>query len=123
MSRRVSWRFLDRGEEVFFLDAARIDWIRTHEPHKLRPVAFATVRNARRVLQFGLLTIAWSIWWIVRATWIPGYSDPQRWFTAGLLLGAGCMTVSVSRLLAYLAYLRGEVEERPRPAAEEAPAR
>ena len=120
---RMHDRFFDRADDAFSIDSARIDWIREHEPHRLRPVFGATNRNARRILQLGLIAVVWSIWWIVRGIWMPGDSDPQRWFTAGLLLGAGGVTVGVSRLLAYLAYLKGDADDPPQSEREEAPAR
>lgn len=127
MLRRLAWRvydlFFDRGVTEFYIDPARLDWIREHEPDKLRPVPAATRRNARRVLQIGLLLMVYSLWRIVRALWISNDSDASFWFSSGLLLGTAFMAAAASRLLAYLAYLRGDSSDRPRSAAGEAPAR
>lgn len=122
--RRFLDRFLDRGHEVFLPDADRVDWIRKHEPHKLRPVAFATPRNARRALQMGLFSLALSVWFVSSGIWLPDrYDNRMHWFAAGLMMGGGAATVGVSRLLAYLAYLRGESGDRLRSDGEEAPSR
>ncbi len=127
MIRRLYWRlydrFFDRVDEEFHIDPGAIAWIREHEPQRLRVVYGATRRNARRVLQLGCIAIGLSVWFVISAIWIPGYSSPLRWLSAGLLLGGGAMTVASSRLLAYLAYLRGERSDRPRAERREVPAR
>jgi hypothetical protein len=120
---RLYDRFFDRVDADFSIDPERIDWIREHEPHRRRAVFGATRRNARRILQLGCIAIGLSAWFLVSALWIEGYASPLRWFSAGLLLGAGWMAVAGSRLLAYLAYLRGESRDRPRAEREEASAR
>lgn len=122
--RRYFDRFLDRGDEVFLPDADRVAWIREHEPHKLRPVAFATPRNARRALQLGLFLLAVSVWFVSSGIWLPDqYDNRMHWFAAGLMMGGGASTVGASRLFAYLAYLRGESGNRPRSDREEATSR
>ena len=110
---RLYDRFFDRVEDPFVIDPERMEWIRSHEAHKLRPVFGSTRRNARRYLQMGLLAMGIGVWFLASAAWIQGYAGPSRWFSAGLLLGGGWVAVSTSRLLAYLAYLRGEDEDRP----------
>lgn len=117
MFRKLLWRlydrFFDRVEDPFVIDPERMEWIRTHEAHKLRPVFGSTRRNARRYLQMGLLSMGIGVWFLASATWIPGYAGSGRWFNAGMLIGAGFVAVCASRLMAYLAYLRGEDEDRP----------
>lgn len=117
---RLYDRFFDRVEDPFVIDPERMEWIRTHEAHKLRPVFGATRRNARRYLQMGLLSMSIGVWFLASAVWIPGYAGASRWFSAGLLLGGGWVAVGASRLMAYLAYLRGEDEDRPRAGLEPA---
>ncbi len=122
--RRLLERFLDRGDEVFLPDADRIEWIRRNEPHKLRAVAFATPRNARRALQMGLLSMALSVWFVSSGIWLPDrYDNRMHWFAAGLMMGGGAATVGLSRLLVYLAYLRGKSGDQPRTDGEDLPPR
>jgi len=118
---RLYDRFFDRPERDFSIDPARIEWIRKHEPYRLRFILGVTRRNARRILQLGFLAIGLAVWFMVSAIWIPGYSSSLRWFSAGLLLGAGWMAITEGRLFAYLAYLRGERDDRPRSGRAAAP--
>ena len=115
---RLYDRFFDRVDDPFVIDPERMEWIRAHEAHKLRPVFGSTRRNARRYLQMGLLSMGLGVWFLASAAWIPGYAEPLRWFYAGIAIGAGWVAVCTSRLMAYLAYLRGEDEDRPRAGLE-----
>lgn len=120
---RLYDRFFDRPERDFSIDPARIEWIREHEPHRLRSILGVTTRNARRILQIGFLSIGFGIWFGATTLWQPADSTPVRWFMAGLLVGTGWMAIAQSRLFAYLAYLRGESGDPRRAEPKEASGR
>jgi len=125
--RRLLWRlydrFFDRVDEPFECDPAAIEWIREHEPHRLVPLAFATQRNARRLLQIGWIAIGLSVWSMINGIWFPHSWPAMQWFRGGFLLGLGWMSVAASYLFSHLALLRGERSDRPRRPAEDVPAR
>jgi len=118
---RLYDRFFDRPERDFSIDPARIEWIREHEPHRLRFMLGVTRRNARRILQLGFLAIGFGVWFMATTLWRPADSTPGRWFLAGLLVGTGWMAITEGRLFGYLAYLRGESGDRPRSGRAAAP--